>query len=94
VRDCPQADIFDLAGSLVVELQFIVTDQEAEELLDLLRKEKLCVFYVRTSAQFGMTAEGWCDDHRWGITLALVVVQPGPARFDDVGTKVRVEVNP
>jgi PII-like signaling protein len=45
---------FELAGSVSVELDFIVTDDEARQLLDLIAREKLDVFYARVPAQFGV----------------------------------------
>jgi PII-like signaling protein len=45
---------FELAGSVSVELDFIVTDDEARQLLDLVAREKLDVFYARVPAQFGV----------------------------------------
>jgi PII-like signaling protein len=45
---------FELAGSLTVEVEFIVTDEEAERLLELLRREKVRAFYARIPAKFGV----------------------------------------
>jgi len=45
---------FELAGSVSVELDFIVTDEEARLLLDLLEREQLPVFYARVPAHFGV----------------------------------------
>jgi PII-like signaling protein len=45
---------FELAGSVTVELDFIVTDEEARLLLDLLEREQLRVFYARVPAHFGV----------------------------------------
>ena len=47
---------FELAGDLTVEVEFVVTDEEAEQLLALLRREKLSVFYARIPAEFGAIA--------------------------------------
>ena len=52
---------FELAGTLTVEVEFIVTDEEAERLLDVLRHEKLRVFYARIPAQFAVI-HGKADD--------------------------------
>ena len=46
---------FELAGTLTVEVEFIVTDEEAERLLELVRAEKLRVFYALIPARFGIT---------------------------------------
>jgi PII-like signaling protein len=45
---------FELAGSLTVEVEFIVSDEEAERLLALLRQEKLRLFYAHIPARFGV----------------------------------------
>ncbi len=49
-----EARFFELAGSLTVEVEFIVTQEEAQRLLDLLHREKVRVFYVVTPATFGV----------------------------------------
>ena len=46
---------FELAGSLAVEVEFIVTDKEADALLSLLRRERVNAFYALIPARFGMT---------------------------------------
>jgi PII-like signaling protein len=48
---------FDFAADLTVEVEFVVTDEEAERLLALLRRERISVFYARVPAEFG-TIEG------------------------------------
>jgi PII-like signaling protein len=45
---------FELAGSLTVEVEFIVTEEEADRLLQLLRREQVRAFYARIPAQFGV----------------------------------------
>jgi uncharacterized protein len=45
---------FELAGSLTVEIEFIVTDQEAQDLLALLREHKVRLFYAQVPALFGV----------------------------------------
>ena len=45
---------FELAGSLTVEVEFIVTDDEATQLLALIESEKLRMFYARVPVQFGV----------------------------------------
>ena len=45
---------FELAGTLTVEVEFIVTDEEAQRLLASLRQEKLRLIYARIPAQFGV----------------------------------------
>jgi len=45
---------FELAGSLTVEVEFIVTDEEVKQLLELFGKEKIRLFYARIPAHFGV----------------------------------------
>lgn len=45
---------FELAGTLTVEVEFIVTEDEAEQLLALVRQEPVRVFYARIPAAFGV----------------------------------------
>ena len=47
---------FELAGELTVEIEFVVTTEEAEQLLALLRRERVSVFYARIPAEFGAIA--------------------------------------
>lgn len=49
-----EAKFFEVAGSLAVEVEFIVTDQEAQQLLDLIHREKIPLFYARIPASFGV----------------------------------------
>jgi PII-like signaling protein len=49
-----EAKFFELAGSLAVEIEFIVTDQEAQQLLTLIHQEKIPLFYARIPASFGV----------------------------------------
>ena len=46
---------FELAGDLTVEVEFLISHDEAERLLMLLKKEQVRVFYAMVEAQFGMT---------------------------------------
>jgi PII-like signaling protein len=46
---------FELAGTVTVEVEFIVTDDEARQLLELVAGEGLQLFYARTPAHFGLT---------------------------------------
>ena len=48
---------FELAAAMTIEVEFVVTDEEAEKLLSLLRRERVSVFFVRIPAEFG-TIEG------------------------------------
>ena len=43
----------ELAADLTVEVEFVVTEAEAEGLLALLKKERISIFYARVPAEFG-----------------------------------------
>ena len=45
---------FELAGNLAVEVEFIVTEVESRQLLELLHQEKVRVFYAHIPARFGV----------------------------------------
>ena len=49
---------FELAGSLTVEVEFIVNDEEAQRLLALIEKENIRIFYARIPAQMGVINPG------------------------------------
>jgi len=49
---------FELAGDLTVEVEFLLDDAQAEAFLEVLRKEKVRVFYSKAAAEFGMIEEG------------------------------------
>ena len=49
-----EARYFELAGTLTVEVEFIVNDAEVRELLDLLHREKVRLFYAHIPARFGV----------------------------------------
>lgn len=44
---------FELAGQMTVEVEFILTDEMADRLLESLRTESLSLLYARQSAEFG-----------------------------------------
>jgi PII-like signaling protein len=48
---------FELAAAMTIEVEFVVTDEEADKLLSLLKGERVSVFYARIPAEFG-TIEG------------------------------------
>ena len=48
---------FELAGDVPVEIDFAVSADEANRLLDFLRAERISIFYVRVPIEFG-TIEG------------------------------------
>lgn len=45
---------FELAGRLTVEVEFIVTEEEARQLLDLIQRENIRIFYAIIPAHFGV----------------------------------------
>jgi uncharacterized protein len=49
-----EARFFELAGTLTVEVEFIVSPEEARKLLELLYREKVRLFYAYTPAIFGV----------------------------------------
>ncbi|MHB1592442.1 MAG: DUF190 domain-containing protein [Sulfuricella sp.] len=46
---------FELAGDLPVEVEFLVSGEQAERLLALLRDENLRLFYARMPAEYGIS---------------------------------------
>ncbi len=44
---------FELAADMTVEVEFVVTADEAEAMLALLKKEHISIFYARVPAEFG-----------------------------------------
>jgi PII-like signaling protein len=48
---------FELAASMTIVVEFLVTAEEAERLLALVRAEGISIFYARVAAEFG-TIEG------------------------------------
>ena len=53
-----EARFFELAGTLTVEVEFIVSPEEAQKLLDLLHKQNVRLFYAYTPASFGVQGPG------------------------------------
>jgi PII-like signaling protein len=49
---------FELGGSLVVEVEFVVTEEEKRTLLDLVSAEKVQCFYADIPARFGVLNAG------------------------------------
>jgi PII-like signaling protein len=45
---------YELAGELTVEVEFILTDELADRLLESLRHENVSVMYARLPAEFGV----------------------------------------
>ena len=46
---------FELAGDLTVAVEFLLTDDEAQSLLDLIEREKIRVLYAKFPAEFDVT---------------------------------------
>jgi PII-like signaling protein len=49
-----ESTFFELAGSLTVEVEFIVSDEEAQRLLAVLQGERIRLFYACVPALFGV----------------------------------------
>ena len=45
---------FELAGDLPVEVVFMVSEEEAEQLLEIIRIEGLTLFYIKLPAEYGV----------------------------------------
>lgn len=52
-----QDGFFELGGTQTIEVEFVVTDAEAQLLLQLLAREHLQVPYALIPAQFGISGE-------------------------------------
>jgi uncharacterized protein len=48
------AHFFELAGEMTIEVEFILTDEMADRLLESLRQENVNLVYARTRAEFGV----------------------------------------
>lgn len=48
---------FELAGTLTIEVEFIVTEEEAQQLFELVRRENLSLFYAQIPARFGVIGQ-------------------------------------
>lgn len=53
-HDLHETRFFELAGGTGVEVDFVASEEEAEQLLGLIRQEKIRVFYARIPAHFGV----------------------------------------
>jgi PII-like signaling protein len=62
-----EAQFFELAGTLTVEIEFIVTDEEAQRLLELLHREKVRLFYAQVPARFGVINPDAADPPTSGV---------------------------
>ncbi|BAN35283.1 hypothetical protein SCD_n01460 [Sulfuricella denitrificans skB26] len=47
---------FELAGELPVEIEFMVSEEQSERLLELLKSENLRLFYAKLPAEYGVSA--------------------------------------
>jgi len=45
---------FELAGELTVEIDFAVSDEDADRFLGFIRAERVSIFYVRIPMEFGV----------------------------------------
>lgn len=45
---------FELAADMPIEVAFVVSDAEAESLLNLVKQEKIQVFYMRMPVEYGL----------------------------------------
>jgi PII-like signaling protein len=45
---------FELAGNVPIEVEFVVNDDEAERLLELIKLEKIQVFYMKIPVEYGL----------------------------------------
>ncbi len=58
---------FELGGSLIVEVEFIVTADEKSRLLELIEREKVRLFYAEIPARFGVLNPD-AEDTRSGVS--------------------------
>jgi uncharacterized protein len=49
-----EAQFFELAGKLSVEVEFVVVEAEARTLIDLVQREQVRSFYAEWPARFGV----------------------------------------
>lgn len=49
-----ESTFFELAGTLTIEVEFIMTDKEATDLLAFLREHRIRLFYAQIPALFGI----------------------------------------
>lgn len=45
---------FELSADMTVQVEFVLTDAQADAFLALLRKERVSIFYTRLPAEFGV----------------------------------------
>jgi len=56
-----ESHFFELAGTLTVEVEFIVSDDEAQKLLAHLKEHKVRLFYAQIPATFGILSPDSAD---------------------------------
>src|SRR5512145_1933291 len=61
-----EMNFFELAGTVAIEVEFIVTDEEAQKLLDLLHDNKVRLFYAQIPAHFGVINPDAADPPSFG----------------------------
>lgn len=49
-----EAQFFELAGSLAIQVEFVVGPEEAQALINLVHAAKVRLFYARIPARFGV----------------------------------------
>jgi PII-like signaling protein len=47
---------FELAGNVPVAVEFVVSDAEADSLLELVKQEKIQMFYMKLPVEYGLLA--------------------------------------
>jgi PII-like signaling protein len=52
---------FELAGTATIEIEFMVSNAEAQQLLNLIHREKLRLFYAHIPARFGVIDRNTAD---------------------------------
>jgi PII-like signaling protein len=57
---------FEIASPLAVEVEFIVTEEEAAKLIDLVEQEGIRAFYTRIPASFGVINPDAADPRKPG----------------------------
>jgi uncharacterized protein len=62
-----EARFFELAGTLTVEVEFIVTDEEVNKLLELVRRQDIRLFYAQVPARFGVINPDATDPPASGV---------------------------
>jgi PII-like signaling protein len=56
-----EQSFFELAGALTVLVEFIVSDEDAEALLRIVREDGAPLFFARFAAEFGLVGDSGPD---------------------------------